>query len=111
MNKNFQSYAHQDLSLEEIKLYAKQYDDVDMWKLYGMDEDNFPFLIWESEDDYSVMFWSKYSGMMACANDDEVFDYAFASWLKENAHPVFSSFTDAQAYAEEHKWPRKEQNA
>jgi len=62
-----------------------------MWALQGVDEDSFPFLIWKSDDDYQVMFWSKYHGMMAHLDEDPVRDYAFAVWLKE-AH--FSSLFD-----------------
>jgi hypothetical protein len=72
-----------------------------------MDEDYFPFLIWRSEDDYQIMFWSKYDGMMAHLDEDPVRDYAFAMWLRESAHSTFKTLADASKYAEEHEWPRK----
>jgi len=106
----FKSYAHQNLPIEEIKKLAKQYHNIDMWALHGMDEDYFPFLIWKSEDDYQIMFWSKYNGMMAHLDEDPVRDYAFALWLKENAHPVFETLGDAEKYAKEHSWPRKDRS-
>ena len=81
-----------------------------MWALHGMDEDYFPFLIWESEDDYQIMFWSKYDGMMAHLDEEPVRDYAFALWLKENGHPVFETLGDAEKYAKEHSWPRKDRS-
>ena len=110
MARNFKSYAHKDLTIEEIRNLAKQYIDIDMWALHGMDEDYFPFLIWESEDNYQIMFWSKYDGMMAHLDEDPVRDYAFALWLKENAHPVFETLGDAEKYAKEHSWPRKDRS-
>jgi len=111
MKEMYQSYAHQELPLSKIKILAKQYNGVDMWELMGKDEDDFPFLIWISDDDYQVMFWSKYNGMMAGLDEDPVRDYAFAHWLKNNAHPVFGSLEKANKYAEDHQWPRKERNA
>ena len=110
MARNFKSYAHQDLTIEEIRKLVKQYIDIDMWALHGMDEDFFPFLIRESEDNYQIMFWSKYDGMMAHLDEDPVRDYAFALWLKENAHPVFETLGDAEKYAKEHSWPRKDRS-
>ncbi|ABC28315.1 hypothetical protein HCH_01455 [Hahella chejuensis KCTC 2396] len=101
----FISYAHQDLSLKSIKKLAKQYDGVNVWDLMGIDEDEFPFLIWESEESYSVIYWTKHSGMMTSLDGCPVLNYAFALWLKGNAHPVFSNIEDAEKYAEEHNWP------
>ncbi|MFM2479530.1 hypothetical protein [Celerinatantimonas sp. MCCC 1A17872] len=101
----FISYAHKELSIKEIKKLARQYNGVNMWKLMGVDENEFPFLIWKSEDDFSVMFWTKHSGMKANLDEDPVSDYAFAIWLKENAHPVFTSVLEAEQYAKDHEWP------
>ena len=111
MTEKFKCYAYQDLPIEKIKKYAEQYRGIDMWALHGIDEDSFPFLIWQSEDDYQVMFWSKYDGMMAHLDEDPVRDYAFAVWLKENALPVFETFGEAERYAKEHGWPRKQRDA
>ena len=106
MNHSYKSYAHLDLPIEGIKEYAEQYDGANMWEVTGKDENSFPFLIWNSEDDFLVMYWKKHAGMMANADDDPVRNYAFAIWLRENAHPVFSSLDEANRYAEEHEWPR-----
>ena len=111
MSKLFKSYAHQDLPMKKIKKYAEQYEGVNLWELTGIDENEFPFLIWKSDNDFSVMYWTKHSGMMANLEEDPVLDYAFALWLKENAHPVFKSIEEAEQYAEEHDWPRVQQNA
>ena len=107
MTERFKSYAHQDLPVKEIKKLAIQYQDTDMWALHGMDEDYFPFLIWTDEDDYQIMFWSKYDGMMAYLDEDPVRNYAFAVWLKESAHPIFKTLAEAEKFAEEREWPRK----
>ena len=82
-----------------------------MWELTGIDEDEFPFLIWDSDIDYAVMYWTKYHGMMANLDEDPVRDYAFAIWLKDNAHPVFKSVEEAIQYAKTHEWPYEQQNA
>ena len=105
---NFKSYAaSQALNIEQIKKYAHQYQGVDMAMLIGMDEDNFPFLIWESENDFLVMFWNSWNGMMAMMDDDPVRNYAAAKWLKENDYPVFTSILEVEEYAVDHNWPRK----
>ena len=44
MEREFVSYAYQDLPRKKIKKYAAQYEGVDMATLIGADEDNFPFL-------------------------------------------------------------------
>ena len=107
MNTSYKSYAHQDLPITKVKKYAEQFQGVNMWELIGVDEDEFPFLIWNSESDFTVMYWTKHSGMMANVDEDPVRNYAFALWLEENAHPVFNSINEANQYAEEHDWPRK----
>jgi len=111
MNKSNNNYANQELSIEEIRKYAEQYEGVNMWELTGIDENEFPFLIWNSEKDFVVMYWTKHSGMMANADDDPVRNYAFAIWLKENAHPIFESIVEAEKYADTHGWRRKQPNA
>lgn len=106
MNQPYKSYAHLDLPIGEIKKYAEQYEGVNMWEVTGNDENSSPFLIWNSEEDFLVMFWTKHTGLMAKADDDPVRNYAFAIWLKENGFPVFSSFEEANRYVDEHEWPR-----
>jgi len=108
MSTEFTSYAHQDLPLKKIKKYAAQYVGVNMAELIGADEDNFPFVIRNSDTDYSVMFSNKYKGMMVHLDDDSVRAYATVQYLiVEHAYPSFDSIADAEAYAVAHHWPRK----
>ena len=84
----------------------KQYADVDMWELTGKSETAFPFLIWQSESDFSIMYWTRHSGMIPRVDNDPVRNYAFAIWLKDNVHPVFANLAEAMHYALECEWPR-----
>ena len=106
MNKNYKNYDSERLPIEDIKKFAKQYEEVDVWELIGEDENEFPFLIWNSEIDFNVMYWSKREGIIPFTYKDPVLNYAFAIWLKENAHPVFKSLEDAEKYAMDRDWPR-----
>jgi hypothetical protein len=107
MNEQFVSYAFRDLPRKKIVKYARQYEGVDMARLIGADEENFPFLIQVSDIDYSVMFWNVYNGMMLHLDEDQVRDYAMAKYLREHAYPVFASLQEAEKWAHEHDWPRK----
>ncbi len=114
MEREFVSYAFQDLPRKEIKKYAAQYEGVDMAALIGADEDNFPFLIRNdpnSRDDepsaFHVMVWNAYNGMMACLDEDSVRHYATVLYLREHAYPNFANFREAEKWAAEHDWPRK----
>lgn len=104
---DFKSYAFQNLSEEEIEKYAKQYEGIDMAKHIGADEDNFPFVI-ENEDMKMTMFWNKYSGMLAHLDEDSVSAYATVKYLKETAYPVLKSIKEAEKYAKDQEWPKKE---
>ena len=106
MDEQFVSYAFQDLPRKKVVKYAAQYDGVDMARLMGADEENFPFLIQDGDNDY-VMFWNVYNGMMVHLDEDSVRAYATAKYLKEHAYPVFASTQDAERWAQEHDWPRK----
>ena len=46
---DFKSYAHQDLSREEIINYSRQYNGINMAELIGADEAQFPFVVQEGE--------------------------------------------------------------
>jgi hypothetical protein len=107
MNEQFISYAFQDLPRKKIVKYAAQYDGVDMARLMGADEENFPFLIQDGDEDYFIMFWNVYNRIMAHLDEDSVRAYATANYLKEHAYPVFASFHEAERHAREHDWPRK----
>jgi hypothetical protein len=107
MADEFISYAHQDLPLKSLKKYAAQYDGVDMATLMGADEDNFPCLVRDGGDGYTVMWWNPYMGFTLSMNDDAVQTYALLQFLLSSAHPRFESFDDAQAYSVAHDWPRK----
>lgn len=102
---DFKSFAFQDLTRKEIEKFAKQYDGVDMAELMGADEDYFPFLIQDSEGDFSAMWWSKQGGMMKILDEDGVRSYATAMYLKNNAYPVFKDFEEAKKWAIDHDWP------
>jgi hypothetical protein len=104
--QRFVSYAFQDLDRKSIKKYAKQYDGVDMSKFIGANENNFPFLI-RTGDDFDLLFWNPYHGMMTQIDEDSVRAYAIKQYILQNAYPVFDSFADAEAYAVAHNWPRK----
>lgn len=63
-------------------------------------------MIWNSETDFKVMFWSKKEGIIPFSHNDPVLTYAFAVWLRENVHPVFKSIQEAEKYAIDRDWPR-----
>jgi hypothetical protein len=64
MNRDFVSYAFQDLPRKKIKKYAAQYDGVNMAELMGADEDNYPFLVRSADGEFQVMIWNAYNGMI-----------------------------------------------
>lgn len=107
MNEQFISYAFQNLPRKKIVKYAAQYDGVDMARLIGADEENFPFLIQDGGYRYEIMFWNVYNGMMAHLDEDPVRGYATVKYLKEHAYPVFASPQEAEKWAQEHDWPRR----
>jgi hypothetical protein len=107
MDAEYVSYAFQDLPRKKIVKYAAQYECVDMASLMGANEDNFPFLVGTGGDDYSVMFWNVYNGIMEQVDEDAVRRYATVRYLRENAYPVFNSLQEAARYAQERDWPRK----
>ena len=106
MNREFTSYAGQDLSSKKIIKYAQQYTGVDMSCLIGADEDNFPFLVVESESE-TICFWNAYNGIMDLLMEDQVQEYALKEFLRENAYPVFDSIESAEKHAIDRAWPRK----
>ena len=110
MGAEFVSYAFKDLPRKKIVKFARQYEGVDMAKLMGADEENFPFLVRTSDDEYEAMFWNVYCGMMTILDEDGVRAYAFAHYLRDNAYPVFGSIEEAENYARERDWPRKMRN-
>ena len=91
MDEQFVSYAFQVLPRKKIVKYAAQYDGVDMARLIGAGEENFPFLIEGGDHNYFVMFWNVYFGVMAHLDEDPVRHYATANYLRANAYPVFAS--------------------
>ncbi len=93
MVEEYVSYAFQDLPRKKIVKYAAQYEGVDMARLIGADEDDFPFLIRSGEDEHLVMFWNVYNGMMGHLDEDPVRAYATVRYLRENAFPVFELTT------------------
>jgi hypothetical protein len=95
MKRDFVSYAFQDLPLKKIKKYATQYDGVDMTVHLGANEDNFPFLVKTGGDNYAVMIWNAYCGMMTFLDEDPVRDYATVQFLKDKAYPLFDSLSTA----------------
>ena len=114
MEREFVSYAFQDLPRKKIKKYAAQYEGVDMAALIGADEDNFPFLIRNdpdsSDDDpgaFHVMVWNAYNGMMERLDEDSVRHYATVLYLREHAYPTFANFREAEKWSVQHDWPRK----
>lgn len=107
MDEQFVSYAFQDLPRKKVVKYAAQYDGVDMARLMGADEENFPFLIQDGDEGYSIMFWNVYNGIMALHDEDSVRAYATLNYLKKHGYPVFTSFQEAEGYARENGWPRK----
>jgi hypothetical protein len=107
MDEPFVSYAFRDLPRKKIVKYAAQYEGVNMARLMGANEENFPFLIQDGDDHYLVMVWNVYNGMMEHLDEDPVRDYATANYLRENAYPVFTSLQEAEKWAREHDWPRK----
>jgi hypothetical protein len=107
MDEPFVSYAFRDLPRKKIVKYAAQYEGVDMARLIGANEENFPFLIQQSDDSYSVMFWNVYHGIMVHLDEDQVRDYATANYLRKHAYPVFTSSQEAEKWAKENDWPRK----
>jgi hypothetical protein len=107
MPEGFKSYAFRDLTRKKVVKYAAQYEGVDMAELMGADEENFPFLIRRGEDQYMVMFWNVYNGMMVSLDEDSVRQYAMVKYLRENAYPIFNSPEEAERYARERDWPRK----
>ncbi|GEM_PF-1761430 len=102
---DFESYAFQDLSMKQIKKFAKQYEGVNMAKLMGANEDMCPFVIEEVKDNCMTMWWNKNGGMMTLLDEDEVRAYATAVYLKKNAYPVFKNLKEAQDYAAARDWP------
>lgn len=111
MIKEYISYLNQSLDRSQIIQLAEQYKDSDMWDLYGICEDNFPFVIKTEAENEKVILWNKYNGMVDCPHQDPVFLYAFSQWLIDNVHPVFASFEEAQDYAIAQDWPRKSLDA
>jgi hypothetical protein len=107
MDEQFVSHAFQGLPRKKIVRYAAQYEGVDMARLMGADEENFPFLVQDGDRGYLVMFWNVYHGIMAHLDEDPVRAYATANYLKEHAYPVFASLQEAEKWSQEHDWPRK----
>lgn len=105
--REYISYAHQNLPRQRIIECASQYNDVDMASLIGANEDNFPFLIRSSEDDYRLIFWNQYVGMVEQDDRDPVRLYATVQYLIECGYPVFESLAEAEDYAAAYRWPRK----
>ncbi len=103
---NFTSYAHQQVSTEQMATYAKQYADVDMWQLTGQDENFFPFLIGTTRKNYRIVYWSKKHGIIDYKDTDPVRYYAFMLWLDDNMHPCFATLQDAERHAAQREWPR-----
>ena len=108
--REFVSYAFRDLPRKKVKMYATQYQGVDMAAFLGADEDNFPFLIRDElsdrDDDpfaFQVMVWNAYNGIMTHLDEDSVRHYATALYLREHAYPVFASFREAETWAADHK--------
>lgn len=101
-------YSIKVMSMSEsaIRNAAQAYADVDMWEFTGKSETEFPFLIWQNESDFTIMYWTRHSGMMPRVDNDSVRNYAFAMWLKDNVHPVFANLAEAMQYALEREWPR-----
>ncbi len=108
LDRKFVSYAFEELDCKAVKKYSRQYEGVDMAKLIGADEDNFPFLIKADDDEYDLMFWNKYNGIMMQIDEDSVRAYAAKQFLKDNAYPVFANYAEAESYASSHNWPRKQ---
>lgn len=99
------SYAHQTLTDAQIRDYARQYQDIDMWRLTGQDADYFPFLI-GPDDNLRIVYWSKRHGIIDYHDDDRVRYHAFGRWLADNMHPQFACEADAWRFAIEREWPR-----
>ncbi|MGI9456568.1 MAG: hypothetical protein ACR2NU_08400 [Aeoliella sp.] len=108
MDSDFTSYAFQDLTLRKIKKYAAQYDGVDMTLLLGADDDNFPFLIHTVDDEYQLMIWNAYNGIMEHTDEDPVRAFATIQFLRDRAYPVLDSLDAADQWARQHDWPRKQ---
>jgi hypothetical protein len=106
-DRKFVSYAFEDLDYNTVKNHSRQYEGVDMAKLIGADEDNFPFLIQADDDEYDLMFWNPYNGIMMRIDEDSVRAYAAKQFFKDNAYPIFANYAEAEAYAVSHHWPRK----
>ena len=111
MDTQFTSYAFQDLSRKKIKKYAAQYNGVDMVALLGVDEDENPFLVRAYEDEYQLLIWNAHNGAMEFTIEDPVFAYAVVQYLLDNAYPVFDSYAEAEKWAIDHDWPRKNRDA
>jgi hypothetical protein len=103
----FVSYAFKDLSHKEIRKYASQYEGVDMATLMGADEDNFPFLVKDTDGGFDVFWWCSYSGLLYMIDEDSVRAYATVAYLMDHAYPRFESIEDAKAWAKSHDWPLK----
>lgn len=103
---DFIAYRHQNLSTEQIAMYAQQYLAEDMWQLTGQDENFFPFLIGTALSNYRIVYWSKKHGIIDYLDADPVRYYAFMLWLNDNMHPSFATLQDAEYHAAQREWPR-----
>ena len=103
---DFKSYAHQDLSREEIINYSRQYNGINMAELIGADEAQFPFVVQEGEV-VSICCWEPQSGIVIRRDEDPVRVYATQLYLRGKVYPVFNSLEEAESYAIEHNWPRQ----
>lgn len=105
--RQFVSYAFKDLPRKKVVKYASQYEGVDMAALMGADEDNFPFLVKNTDGGFNIHWWNAYSGIMTQIDEDSVRAFATAVYLMDNAYPRFDSIADAEAWVTSHEWPRK----
>ncbi len=108
-SRDFQSYAHHELSREEIINFSRQYIGINMAELIGADEAHFPFIIKDGER-VTICFWESQFGIVMHHDEDPVKAYATQRYLRENAYPVFDSMEAAEAYAIAHNWPRPDKS-
>jgi hypothetical protein len=115
--RQFVSYAFQLLSRKKIKKYSAQYRDVDM-AAFLEDAENIPFLLRNDPlivshggEEYAVMIWNAFNGLMVHCDEDSVRNYATVKYLRERGYAIFESVEDVEAYAANHSWPRKSRQA
>ena len=108
-SREFTSYAHQDLSGEEIIEFSRQYHGINMAELIGADEAHFPFVIQDGKL-VTICYWEPQSGIVIRRDEDPVRVYATQMHLRDKAYPVFDSMEEAEAYAIEHNWPRPDKS-